>query len=167
MTRHERDTTAVLIACAFAFGVVLGTLPNKCKAQTVGVHIATKHFDDHSHTSTPGLYAVLPVGVLGGRVVLGGYRNSLTTPKRRTSFYVAQTWEWGRYSAMVGVVSGYHVEEDSCGERCVRKWGHTRGALGPIAAVSVAWPEAKPLLGAVPRLSLIPAGVHLSLERSF
>jgi hypothetical protein len=146
-------------ACAFVAFAIVGS--KKACAQTIGAHVATGHFKAGSHTGSPGLYVRFASGV-----VVGGYRNSLTTPERRTSFYVAQTWEFDRYALLAGVVSGYHVEEGECGRGCVQKWGHTRGRIGPLVAASVSFPEARPLLGVTPRLTLIPAGVHLSFERS-
>jgi len=177
MNKRRSETFRYWAMC-FAVSFLAAGLVAKCKAQTIGVHLATAHFSGGGHTSTLGLYVKLPVGLADGRVQLGAYRNSLTTTERSTSYYIAQAWDFGRYSVALGVVSGYQRKteygpslcpvgyHDSAARRCYRTSGHTRGAFGPLVAASVSWPETQPVVGFIPRLTLFPAGVHLGVERA-
>lgn len=153
-------------------------------AIVLGAHLYTHHANKDMRDDTPGIYAVAPgVGVLGGSLTGGVYRNSLG----RTSVYLGQSWqsESGRFGLTLALASGYQYRNERGAEiappqgtkfvggplYATVRTGHTSALLAPIVAPSIAFPEAKPyLLGATPRLSLVGykhGALHLSLERAF
>ena len=169
----NRSDRALLYAAAFALGVLAAVVPGPAKCQvTIGVHLATAHFNGQGHSSTPGLYVALPYGIAGAGTVIGAYRNSLTTPERRTSYYLGQAWQWGRFGIVAAVVSGYTKERVDCPcpagssfATCWQEFGFSNNRLLPVLVPSVSWPEARKYIGVVPRLSLLGnRGVHLSIE---
>lgn len=147
-------------------------------ALVIGLHAYTHHANKAMDDNTPGIYAVAPgVGVLGGSLTAGAYRNSIGRP----SVYVGQTWEYGRYGLTVAAVTGYTIKtrygQDVCRPGYISvpenpcrldSAGHTRHLLAPLVAPSISFPEAVPYIGVAPRLSLVGlkggAAVHLSLE---
>jgi hypothetical protein len=126
---------------------------------TLGLHAATAHVSKDAKDDNPGLYAVAPFGIAGGRVMLGGYRNSLNTTPRRTSLYFGQTWQFDNWSLAAIVVSGYDKRR-----YLDREEGFWHQKWMPVVVPSYALP---PVFGVTPRLSLVgvkkPA-IHLSLE---
>lgn len=158
------------LAAAGAVYVGLVALGPKAHAQVVGVHTVTHHFVGGGHPTAPGLYLRVPVRLFGGdELTFGGYANSLVTPQRQVSLYIAESWSFGgRYAVALGLISGYERRRyyDSNG-RYLGTWGLNGAPVMPLVAASVAWPEAQRFLGVTPRLTLIPAAVHLSLERSW
>lgn len=171
MDRTDRRIWLARSAVSLAVAGLL--VVRDARAQTtVGVHLLTAHSSHNTHTETAGVYVALPFGVAGAKTVLGAYRNSVQTPQRRISVYVAQAWQWGRWGLAAGVVSGYQKErvpvECSRGfANCWWEYGLTNAPLMPLVVPSVTFPEARRWIGVTPRLSLVgikaPA-IHLSLE---
>lgn len=147
----------------------------------VGVHLYTHHTNAEYHDNTPGLYAIFPVGVAGGKLTAGFYVNSLhqLNGERRHTFYVGQSWEWGRWGVVAALGTGYERKRYTF-EVPRRRGGGTitysaesgfsSTKLTPLIAPSVTIPEAQRYLGVTPRITFLPAkhsAVHLSIERSF
>jgi len=159
----------------FAVSALSAFVVGSCKAQTIGVHIATAHSNSDARDDNPGVYVVLPFGLADGRVVLGGYRNSLNTPQRRTSYYVGQAWQFGRFGLAAALVTGYQKERISVEcppnspwfSNCWQEVGFSNSRLQPALIPSVSFPEARQYLMVTPRLSLVAfkhVAVHLSFE---
>ncbi len=162
----------------------LGFLAASAAAQaqiTVGAHLYTFHTNKDMHDDTPGVYAVWPVGVAGGKLITGVYRNSLNDEgeRRRVSVYAGQVWAHGRYSLTAALATGYQRKKaydmQFCpkdGAEYVKCWktvGFVNSRLAPLVAPSATFPEARQYLGGLtPRLTLLAgkhsAAVHLSLE---
>lgn len=155
------------------------------EAWVIGLHLLSMHaqptdgWETEYRTSTPGVYVKAPVGVLGGDVTAGIFRNSIG----RTSVYLGQTWTTadGRWSLLVGGVTGYERREwvgknESCerhgrhiddGQWCQVSSGQGRSRIQPMLVPSYAAPA---MWGMTPRISVALSGVpalHLSLEESF
>jgi hypothetical protein len=146
----------------------LASVPRMAHAQNViGVHTLSRHqpHRDYQKEENYGLYYRTDEGI-----EVGGYRNTLDD----TSLYVAQTWQWRWFSASLGLLSGYQKRNvqvpctDGSNNYCWETRGNTRGAIGPLIAVSVTSP---PLGGVSARLNVIPGFLvdspsvfHLSLE---
>lgn len=167
-------------------GVALGLASGWCtaRADTVGAHLYSAHFavdrDAPEHLQprdvTPGLYWRGESGL-----TLGVVRNS----HARWAGYAGYTWETEdrRWAALVGAISSYQYRKytgpSACGkkqranaevdpESCWWVVGNTSAYLRPLVALSVAVPEAAPILGgATPRISWIGKALHLSVEARF
>lgn len=171
MDRTDRRIWLARSAVSLAVAGLL--VVRDARAQTtVGVHLLTAHSSHNTHTETAGVYVALPYGIAGAGTVIGAYRNSLTTPERRTSYYLGQAWQWGRFGIVAAVVSGYTKERVDCPcpagssfATCWQEFGFSNNRLLPVLVPSVSWPEARKYIGVVPRLSLLGnRGVHLSIE---
>lgn len=163
-------------------GVAIGLLSGWCtaRADTVGAHLYSPHFDvdrdapEHLQPRdfTPGVYWRSGSGWTAGVV-----RNSYS----RWSVYGGKTFETadGRFALTVGAVTGYRYETQTGPSACGRKqkhdkhvdpntcwWtvGSTNAVLRVLVAPSVAFPEAKPYIGAVPRVALLGKAVAITLE---
>jgi len=137
-------------------------------AQTIGIDLISAHIPhrDRQNNVNPGVYVKFDNGLL-----LGTYRNTY----RRQSAVAAYSLDYGRYSLLIGVVSGYQkrVEPIPCAdpnnENCSRTTGFSRGFLAPVLAPSYAFPA---VYGVTPRITYIPglgfasSVFHLSLEKS-
>ncbi len=102
----------------------------------VGLHLLTAHAAPGYETLTPGGYAVSPDGY-----TVGAYRNS----EGRGTIYGGYTFYGGRYSATLGLATGY-----------------ARAPVVPLLATGIAFGDA--------RISFLPGpspAVHLSYERKF
>lgn len=137
---------------------------------TVGAHLYTAHADSRAEDDTTGLYAVAPSGIAGGRLVAGFFRNSLNLPgtERRTSAYLGNAWQRGRWGLMLGAGTGYEREcrEAFSGTYC---WGWSKHRIAPMVVPSMTIPEAAKVIGVTPRLSLVRGngfGIHLSIEKA-
>jgi hypothetical protein len=158
--RHIFLLLATLLASA--------SLVPMARAQSaIGVHTVTRHHPqrDYYQEENYGLYYRT-----AGGIEIGGYRNTLD----RASFYVTQTWQWQWFSASLGLTSGYQKHEvevpctDGSAGPCHETRGITRGAIGPLAAVSATTP---PWFGISARLTILPGFLvdsstiyHLSFE---
>ncbi len=163
---------------ALMAGILLSECaPEPAHAGTIGVHAYSAHFwrdDDAPDIAqpsdfTPGLYWRGDSGI-----TLGVVRNSF----RRPSFYAAYTFEHGRWGLTVGGITGYEYRHEVGPKACGRKeiahnvvpascgWdvGATHSKVRPLIAPSVAFPEAVPYIGAVPRIALLGKALSLSLE---
>jgi hypothetical protein len=139
----------------------------------IGLHLFSTHVPNMESTNNvnPGLYARTADGWQAGV-----YMNTLD----RTSVYVAKAFSHGPFSLVLGAMSGYQEKttevpavgaDGSCKTTgyapCYQTQGHTRGAIGPMLALSYAAPE---ILGTTPRLSVMPGWgdthtvIHLSVE---
>lgn len=158
-------------------------------AITVGIHLGTAHFSEPKEGApqsgrNPGLYLVADTEALG-RVGAGIFRNSIG----RTSAYAQKIVSVGPFDLGIGVAYGYQKKtyygEQYCPSeyrkyadyvwggfpeihrqltsQCYMESGWSRGALSPLIGLSYA-PKGWPL---TPRITLLPAGVHLSVEKSF
>lgn len=159
---------------------VAALLVSHCQAQadTMGVHLYSPHFgvdrDAPEHLQprdvTPGLYWRGDSGL-----TLGVVRNS----HNRWAGYAGYTLERGRWAITLGAISGYryetHTGPAACGLKqrhdphvdpntCWWTVGHTNAVLRPLIAPSVAFPEAKPYIGATPRIALLGKAVSFSIE---
>lgn len=132
-------------------------------AWIVGLHLLSVHIpsyqygNDHNY----GLYVRAPSGA-----TVGGFRNTIG----RTSFYGGWTFtlDTGILNTEVdltaGFITGYKRE---CTESVCR--GYSPGALAPLLAPSVSWPNRS---GFSPRITFLPAVaersavIHLSIERT-
>lgn len=172
----DRTDRRIWLACSAVSLAVAGVLAVRdARAQTFGVHLLTAHSSHNNHTETAGVYVALPFGVAGAKTVLGAYRNSVQTPQRRISGYVAQAWQWGRWGIAAGLASGYQKERVTvqCPDHapwfatCWQEYGFWNSRLMPLVVPSVTFPEVRRWIGVTPRLSLVgikaPA-IHLSLE---
>lgn len=148
----------------FLFALFLIVTGNPCKADTIGVHLFSRHGSETFERTYPtqptqqikynndnfGLYYIADNGFTAG-----GYKNSYY----RNSFYLGWTWEFDKFygvtpSITVAGVTGY----DWC-----RGMGLIRPMVMPSARVDV--------LGLGVKLSGLPVGkagfMHLSIEKSF
>jgi len=167
-----------------AFVASLAVSHCAAQAQTMGLHLYSPHFavdrDAPEHLQprdvTPGLYWRGESGL-----TLGVVRNS----HARWAGYAGYTWETEgrRWAALVGAISSYQYRKytgpSACGkkqranaevdpESCWWVVGNTSAYLRPLVALSVAVPEAAPILGgATPRISWIGKALHLSVEARF
>lgn len=169
----DRTDRRIWLACSAVSLAVAGLLVVRdARAQTFGVHLLTAHADADARDDNQGLYVILPFGLAEGRVIAGGYLNSINSPARRTSYYLGQAWQWGRFGIVAAVVSGYTKERVDCPcpagssfATCWQEFGFSNNRLLPVLVPSVSWPEARKYIGVVPRLSLLGnRGVHLSIE---
>lgn len=161
-------------------GVAVGLLSGYCtaRADTIGVHLYSPHFDvdreapEHLQPRdvTPGLYWRSDSGL-----TLGVVRNSHS----RWAGYAGYTLERGRWGLTLGAISGYQYETHTGPAACGKKYRHdphvdpntcwwtvgsTNAVLRPLIAPSVSFPEAKPYIGAVPRIALLGKAVSFSVE---
>lgn len=145
----------------------------------IGAHLHTFHVGREkapaglrNSDSTPGLYVRSDSGLTAGIA-----RNSL----RRTSLYLAQTWETesGRFAITAGAITGYrnrkvygqhvcpagHYHLPEIGAPCSYRHGTTNAHLRPLIAPSWAWIEARQYLGgATPRVVLLGKGISFAVE---
>lgn len=161
---------------ALAIGIASGSCD--ARADTVGAHLYSLHFnvDRDAPESlqprdvTPGLYWRGDSGLTAGVV-----RNSYSRP----SVYAGYTLERGRFSLTLAAISGYRYKTytgpAACGKQSRHKqnvdpntcwWtvGHTSAVLRPLIAPSVSFPEAKPYIGATPRVALLGKAISFSVE---
>lgn len=147
------------------------------KADTVGLHLYSPHFDAekdvpaHLRSSdfTPGVYWRGDSGLTVGLV-----RNSL----KRWAVYGGHTFETddGRWALTLGAITSYkyrrHYGQAVCrkgyhhtkADPCWFDHGTTNAHLRVLIAPSFAWHEAKPYIGATPRIALLGKAVSFSLE---
>lgn len=163
---------------AYPVALAIGIMSAYCdaRASTIGVHLYSPHFNDESNEPerlrmrdfTPGLYWRGESGL-----TLGIARNSFT----RTSVYAAYTLERGRWALTAGAITGYRYREvsgvDLCPKHgskqsnpCTLVHGKTNAYLRPLLAPSVAFPEARPYIGATPRVALLGKALSFSVEWS-
>lgn len=164
---------------AWPAALAVGLLTGYCDAHadTIGLHIYTPHFDrdDNLPSSlrmrnfTPGVYWRGESGA-----TLGVVRNSLARP----AVYAAYTWETadGRFALTAGAITGYEYRTvagpKACGRKrhyadpseCRWRYGNTNAVLRPLIAPSVSFPEAKPYIGATPRVALLGKAVSFAIE---
>lgn len=135
----------------FAVIGLLTVLSGGARAEdtTVGLHLVSHHFPERRYQNNvnPGIYVRTADGWTGGV-----YYNTF----RRVSVYGGYTLEAGPFAVTAGVVSGYQHKDGH---------GVTNAVLTPFISPSVALPK---VLGATPRLALVPAAkstsIHLSVE---
>jgi hypothetical protein len=129
-------------------------------AITLGVHLATAHFKHAENDINPGIYAMVDAPYVG-RVTGGVVKNSYG----RISWHLSKVWKVGVLDVSAGLATGYTIERVDVlcqpGYRdCYEDRGVTRGRLAPMVSVSYQFN-----LGDIkPRVSLLPKGVHLSME---
>lgn len=140
----------------------------------LGVHLATAHFDQtpevpaaQTQGFNPGIYVITEAGFTAGVL-----RNSLG----RFGAYAGWSLPLGPLDLTLGAVYGYQKKDvygyDACSAElrrqgatyCVYDLGKSHAVLSPLIGLSYAprwdWPVR-------PRITLMPAGVHLSLEKEF
>ena len=154
-TRGLLESAAILTAIGAIIALLLTFAP-LARAATVGLHLATAHFnapaDAQLKAATPGLYVRADHGAWDG-LTAGIYRNSYS----HTSTYIAWTWQTAdqRFAITAGAVTGYAAAR-----------------VMPLLVPSARIPITEALAA---RLSFIPkpaknghaAGLHLSLEAAF